>query len=193
MEIVSGLESAAVQRLKETWQSIPPKYSKSYQELQTLMSPEGNFRNYREEILKAAPPGVPYIGSFGLSLKFFPTDFLQLTLSLFSPFFCTALVPALTTGIFLSELTFLDETHAWYLEDKKLNVTKLKIVGEIIRKMRRFHENSYNFLPNESLRLSLQLFDIPLLGAKEAYQKSKQHDEKGEVKKGFIFTLRNTR
>jgi hypothetical protein len=45
--IVSGLDHAAIRRLKSTWDKVPVKYSRLLTDMLTLMDPSMNFRRYR--------------------------------------------------------------------------------------------------------------------------------------------------
>lgn len=64
MALVTGLNVAAVQRLKHTWSLIPSQLLKTLRELEKLMHPHGNFAAYRES--NKDPPCIPF---FGLYLK----------------------------------------------------------------------------------------------------------------------------
>ncbi len=80
MEILSGLESSPVQRLKQTWmviyahgqdlwskinysyQNLPRKAWDLFDELNELMSIPQNFKKFRALLSVLEPPCVPYIG-----------------------------------------------------------------------------------------------------------------------------------
>jgi son of sevenless-like protein len=64
MEILSGLETASVQRLKQTWHNLPRKSWDMFEELTDLMSLPQNFKKFRQQINALSPPCVPYIGIF---------------------------------------------------------------------------------------------------------------------------------
>merc|ERR1719348_2770921 len=59
--IISGLNHAAVQRLKQTWERVNPKYSKCLTDLNLIMDPSRNFSRYRNMIKSEAvkPPLIP--------------------------------------------------------------------------------------------------------------------------------------
>ncbi|XP_065216720.1 rap guanine nucleotide exchange factor 6-like isoform X2 [Planococcus citri] len=46
--VISGLGHASVMRLKQTWEKLPTKYSKSFTDLQNLMDPSRNMSKYRQ-------------------------------------------------------------------------------------------------------------------------------------------------
>lgn len=45
--ILSGLGHGSVLRLKQTWERLPSKYQRMYQEMQDLMDPSRNMSKYR--------------------------------------------------------------------------------------------------------------------------------------------------
>ena len=59
--IISGLNHAAVQRLKQTWERVNPKYSKCLSDLNSIMDPSRNFSRYRNMIKSESvkPPLIP--------------------------------------------------------------------------------------------------------------------------------------
>jgi hypothetical protein len=66
MSLLSGLELAAVFRLKLTWAKLEeekPKTMQRYRALQALMSQDENNKHYRGLINNVKPPGIPYIGA----------------------------------------------------------------------------------------------------------------------------------
>jgi len=62
MEVISGLNNAALQRMKKTW-SISEKHLEIFDTLNQLTSPLGNWVNYRS-LIDGKPPFLPYIGLF---------------------------------------------------------------------------------------------------------------------------------
>lgn len=62
MEVLSGLGSASVYRLRKTWEALPPQTIQLYENLKSLMSPEGSFKKYREHLKNINPPTIPYLG-----------------------------------------------------------------------------------------------------------------------------------
>jgi son of sevenless-like protein len=70
MEILSGLNMTAIYRLKKTWGSLSPKTLAIFQSLNQLMSPDANFKAYRELLKKVTQPRVPYLGRYLTDLVF---------------------------------------------------------------------------------------------------------------------------
>uniref|UniRef100_A0A182PE84 Camp-regulated guanine nucleotide exchange factor n=1 Tax=Anopheles epiroticus TaxID=199890 RepID=A0A182PE84_9DIPT len=61
--IISGLGHAAVSRLRQTWEKLPSKYQKLFNDLQDLMDPSRNMSKYRQLIqteLNAQQPVIPF-------------------------------------------------------------------------------------------------------------------------------------
>jgi hypothetical protein len=65
MEVISGLNSLPVQRLRSAWRAVPSKHISALKKMEDLMAPSQNFLKYRQE-LKAGTSTmgfvVPYIG-----------------------------------------------------------------------------------------------------------------------------------
>eukprot|EP01119_Soliformovum_irregulare_P013759 TRINITY_DN3698_c0_g1_i3.p1 TRINITY_DN3698_c0_g1~~TRINITY_DN3698_c0_g1_i3.p1 ORF type:complete len:1112 (-),score=332.45 TRINITY_DN3698_c0_g1_i3:220-3486(-) len=64
MEIMSGLNNSAIQRLKRLWGSISDRSRKTFEDLEEMMSGQHNFRNYYAEIAKRPLPLLPYFALF---------------------------------------------------------------------------------------------------------------------------------
>ncbi|EGD83061.1 hypothetical protein PTSG_12059 [Salpingoeca rosetta] len=50
MAIVSAINFASVSRLKKAWSKVPGKILSLYEELEWVLEPRSNFKNYREEV-----------------------------------------------------------------------------------------------------------------------------------------------
>eukprot|EP01116_Phalansterium_solitarium_P023202 TRINITY_DN8008_c0_g1_i1.p1 TRINITY_DN8008_c0_g1~~TRINITY_DN8008_c0_g1_i1.p1 ORF type:complete len:209 (+),score=52.52 TRINITY_DN8008_c0_g1_i1:372-998(+) len=64
MEIISGLETSSVQRLKLTWRELSSQSWKLYVSLSALASMKDNFKTCRQLLANSKPPCVPYIGVY---------------------------------------------------------------------------------------------------------------------------------
>ena len=78
MEILAGLQNAAIYRLKKTWEVkkltflenfsiFSQKLEKSkthhtFSELMEMMSSNDNYKAYRNKISNSVPPCIPYLG-----------------------------------------------------------------------------------------------------------------------------------
>jgi hypothetical protein len=82
--IVSSLNMSSIQNLESTWKvnifrnmpylisllkEVPAKSTLYLKQIETLMSPSGNYKKYREMIKTSEPPLVPFQGLWFL-LKF---------------------------------------------------------------------------------------------------------------------------
>ncbi|XP_020717150.1 rap guanine nucleotide exchange factor 4 isoform X2 [Ceratitis capitata] len=59
--IVMGLSNMAVSRLTQTWDKIPSKFRKLFQEFEALIDPSRNHRAYRVYVGKLQPPLIPFM------------------------------------------------------------------------------------------------------------------------------------
>uniref|UniRef100_A0A1B0FQL1 Rap guanine nucleotide exchange factor 4 n=1 Tax=Glossina morsitans morsitans TaxID=37546 RepID=A0A1B0FQL1_GLOMM len=59
--VVMGLSNMAVSRLQQTWDKIPSKFRKLYQEFEALIDPSRNHRAYRVFVGKLQPPLIPFM------------------------------------------------------------------------------------------------------------------------------------
>jgi hypothetical protein len=62
-EILSGLRSLGIMRLKRTWNMLPSAAWSSFEELERVFDPDGNWKRYREA-LESAAPAVPHLHLF---------------------------------------------------------------------------------------------------------------------------------
>ncbi|KAL9642462.1 hypothetical protein ABK040_011030 [Willaertia magna] len=80
-DIVAGINSNPIHRLKKTWELVPEKWITKFQELLTLTSPKKSYSALREALEKNADQTVlPYIGMYLTDLLFIEegnTDFTK--------------------------------------------------------------------------------------------------------------------
>jgi len=62
MGIVSGLTSASIGRLKQSWNGVPTKWADRFHELEKETATTNNFAKLRESTIRSPPPKIPYIG-----------------------------------------------------------------------------------------------------------------------------------
>jgi len=80
MEILSGLQSSSVFRLRQTWEGLGSKQQVLYEELKELMTRQGNFSKLRKHVKTCNPPLIPYLGVYLTDLTFIEDgnpDFLE--------------------------------------------------------------------------------------------------------------------
>ncbi|ESO00586.1 hypothetical protein HELRODRAFT_124307, partial [Helobdella robusta] len=68
--ILSGLGHGSISRLKLTWEKVPDKYIKLFEEMQGFMDPSRNMLKYRNLILNATPPMIPFFPLIKKDLTF---------------------------------------------------------------------------------------------------------------------------
>uniref|UniRef100_A0A2C9LIN6 Rap guanine nucleotide exchange factor 2 n=1 Tax=Biomphalaria glabrata TaxID=6526 RepID=A0A2C9LIN6_BIOGL len=70
--ILSGLGHGAISRLKQTWERLPSKYLKLFEDLQSFMDPSRNMAKYRNLINSehVSPPYIPFYPIFKKDLYF---------------------------------------------------------------------------------------------------------------------------
>ncbi|KAG0139927.1 hypothetical protein CROQUDRAFT_718845 [Cronartium quercuum f. sp. fusiforme G11] len=64
MQIIAGLNSTPIYRLRRTWETIPHKTLALFGQLGGVMSPTKNYATYRDTIRNMAPPCVPFVGVY---------------------------------------------------------------------------------------------------------------------------------
>ncbi|KAA1089603.1 hypothetical protein PGT21_024616 [Puccinia graminis f. sp. tritici] len=64
MQIIAGLNSTPIYRLRRTWETIPQKTLTLFAQLGAVMSPTKNYAAYRDTIRNMAPPCVPFVGVY---------------------------------------------------------------------------------------------------------------------------------
>ncbi|KAJ6242916.1 guanine nucleotide exchange factor [Anaeramoeba flamelloides] len=69
-EIIAGLSSSGVFRLKKTWKALPNKLKNLWVDLNQLMRGETNYKVIRQILQTIDPPALPYIGMFLTDLVF---------------------------------------------------------------------------------------------------------------------------
>jgi len=70
LEILAGLNMAAIKRLKSTWANVPERLKSSLDKLNEIMSTASNYKNYREELSKRSLPVLPYLGIYLRDITF---------------------------------------------------------------------------------------------------------------------------
>jgi len=68
--LLSGLSTSAIQRLKKTWEGLPSKVKTTFSEMEKLMDPSRNMRNYRMELESKESPIIPFLPIYLKDLTF---------------------------------------------------------------------------------------------------------------------------
>jgi len=69
-QIVLGLQNPALLKLRATWAKVGRRHVQALQEMNELVNPERNHRNYRTVLASTFPPCVPYVGMYLKDLVF---------------------------------------------------------------------------------------------------------------------------
>jgi len=64
MEVISGVTATSTYRLKKTWALVDRNTLTIFEELNTLLSRDNNFANFRKALHKVQPPALPYLGVY---------------------------------------------------------------------------------------------------------------------------------
>jgi len=70
MEIMSGLNSSAVQKLGGSWDELTGEELANFAELNALLSSNGNFAEYRHVLDSVSPPCLPFFGAYLTDVTF---------------------------------------------------------------------------------------------------------------------------
>eukprot|EP01104_Vermistella_antarctica_P010533 TRINITY_DN281_c0_g4_i1.p1 TRINITY_DN281_c0_g4~~TRINITY_DN281_c0_g4_i1.p1 ORF type:complete len:1382 (-),score=400.10 TRINITY_DN281_c0_g4_i1:56-4201(-) len=147
MQVLSGLESSAVTRLKKTWAEVPPASKKIHAELSDLMSMEGNFKSLRR-LLGISGKAKDKKDGGGekekeTKEKSKDKDSKEKTKSSYNKQ-SSDLSPCVPyIGVFLTDLTFISDGNPDQLGNGLINFIKQTMVGKILRKIQEFQEIPY--------------------------------------------------
>ncbi|XP_066554877.1 rap guanine nucleotide exchange factor-like 1 [Amia ocellicauda] len=60
LAVVLGLDNPAVSRLRLTWEGLPGKFKKQFQQFESTVDPSRNHKSYRDLISSLRPPVIPF-------------------------------------------------------------------------------------------------------------------------------------
>ncbi|XP_033944873.1 rap guanine nucleotide exchange factor-like 1 [Pseudochaenichthys georgianus] len=60
LAVVLGLDNPAVSRLRLTWEGLPGKFRKQFQQFESIADPSRNHKSYRDLITSLRPPLIPF-------------------------------------------------------------------------------------------------------------------------------------
>eukprot|EP00026_Physarum_polycephalum_P004864 Phypoly_transcript_04888.p1 GENE.Phypoly_transcript_04888~~Phypoly_transcript_04888.p1 ORF type:complete len:490 (+),score=76.11 Phypoly_transcript_04888:570-2039(+) len=151
MQIVTGLNSSAVTRLKTTWANVPAKRRESFAVLEKLMDMYGNYKTYRELLISASPPFIPFL------------------------------------GLFLSDLTFIDDGNPSFSKKNQLNLLKRRLTAEIMGIISNSTSEPFRLVPvpqiQEGLMTCEALDDTTLY--KHSLKLERRNTNQGPLRKGL--------
>uniref|UniRef100_A0A7S4PFG4 Ras-GEF domain-containing protein n=1 Tax=Paramoeba aestuarina TaxID=180227 RepID=A0A7S4PFG4_9EUKA len=70
MEVLSGVNSSSVRRMKKTFSSLDAEYTKKFDKIEFLLSHKLSYKEYRHHLHNINPPCVPYMGVYLTDLTF---------------------------------------------------------------------------------------------------------------------------
>mmetsp|Transcript_14885 Transcript_14885/g.20793 ORF Transcript_14885/g.20793 Transcript_14885/m.20793 type:complete len:772 (-) Transcript_14885:1494-3809(-) len=71
MEVLVALNSSSISRLKLSWEVVSSSVKEKFEELNSVMDPQGHFANYRACLSKAMKDGLPCVPFLGVCLSDF--------------------------------------------------------------------------------------------------------------------------
>ena len=81
----------------------------------------------------------------------------------------------LTVGVYLTDLTMVDETNKDFVDDK-VNFQKCIQLADIIMSIKNFQRNPYNLTPLENVQAFVQLIPDMVLEENDCYELSLKHE-----------------
>ncbi|XP_033913110.1 rap guanine nucleotide exchange factor-like 1 [Acipenser ruthenus] len=60
LSVVLGLNNPALSRLRQTWEGLPSKFKKQFQQLESISDPSRNHKSYRDLLSSLRPPIIPF-------------------------------------------------------------------------------------------------------------------------------------
>ncbi len=125
MEIISGLNNSAVQRLKRLWVGLPDRFLRLFEEMEETMMPQNNFKNYYAEINKRiSSPCVPYFGTIHSSTH--------------------------SEALFLRDFTFINQGNSPYGPDGKINIEMVRMLGKRVAYIQKLQALPYKLSMEKS-------------------------------------------
>lgn len=133
MELIGGLGSTSVIRLKKTWASVSRSKSKTWDKVRAVMAPQGtlspgggylfltlaaaSFSSYRAAIRAAHPPVIPYL------------------------------------GVSMQDMVFIEDGNPDFLKDHPdmVNFHKRRLLADIIKDIQQHVQAPFNIEPVEEV------------------------------------------
>lgn len=120
MEIISGLHSSSVFRMKNTWGGLKKDMIASYEEMEAITSRDFSYKAFRTVLKTVNPPCIPYL------------------------------------GMYLTDLTFIEEGNSDKLPDGSINFTKRQRLAEVISDIQTYQNTPYFLKEVPSIRSYLE-------------------------------------
>lgn len=131
MQIIAGLNSTPIHRLRRTWESVTQRNMTALTRLNATMSPTRSWATYRELVRNMTPPCVPFLGE-AKSVSFPPGQLLTTC-----------------QGVYLTDWTFIGDGNPDNLREKPhhINFNKRQKAAELIVQIQSYQAMPYHFTP----------------------------------------------
>jgi len=160
MGIIAAINLSAVSRLRKTKALLAKHTHQSFSELEEVMNARSSWATYRQFIRNCTPPAVPYL-------------YARATLSLSRSTSDATAIPTLHRGVFLTDLTFINDGNRDYIDDK-INFKKQILIFKVLQEMNLYQTTKYDF-PIENPAFTL-LTALPALTEDELYTLSLERE-----------------
>jgi len=153
MEIISGLNNSSVSRLRETWKSLPTRYTNSFNQLQNFLKTDENWKPYRQALKTKELPCLPYMGLFLQDINFVEDG---------------------NSNIIENNNNNSSSTNTSTTTDNNyINFKKMTLLSNILSEIQYFQKHPYySFQTNSFIQTYIEK-DIVILPEKELYAFSK--------------------
>ncbi|WEW61256.1 cell division cycle- protein [Emydomyces testavorans] len=139
--IISALGTAPIHRLNRTWAQVSQKTSTTLESMRKLMASTKNFGEYRETLHLATPPCIPFFGN--VSDLYSPSQ---------SCYFRRALTSSMLLGVYLTDLTFIEDGIPSLTPSDLINFNKRVRTAAVIREMQQYQNTPYQLQPVPELQ-----------------------------------------
>ena len=134
MEVLAGVNSSPVRRLKSTWKEIGESEMRIVEDIERLMNHKSSYRSYRSTLNSAKKPVVPFI------------------------------------GVFLTDLTFIEDGNPKFLHNNLVNFTKCQRTSNVVQEILNYKSQYSQLKIDESIQSWLH--NVQPIGEEEAYTQS---------------------
>ncbi|KAJ3117329.1 Rap guanine nucleotide exchange factor 6, partial [Nowakowskiella sp. JEL0407] len=130
LAIISGLNMSPVTRLKQTWEIVDAKRKRQLQELESLVSPEHNYKQYRTALSlllsdqSSSPSSITSSPALSPTTTTTPTTSTPTNQPSLS--YSRTLIPILS--LYLKDLLFINDGNKKFVSDGLINFAKLRMI-----------------------------------------------------------------
>jgi len=143
--VVLGLSQLSISRLSETWKNLENSSKSQWRHLQDFTNFRGNYKKYRHEMKNLLSSSKIFSGK--------------------------NVLPYL--GLYLKDLTSLEENSSYNKQMGAVNFYKMRMVASVITEIQKAQQSIFNFNKNLNI-LSYLTYEIPLLDEEAIWNMSKK-------------------